>query len=189
MSTSSPRTAQEMYDYCERHNLGHGLSKSWDLKHFGLIEDALAKDEQVLTVFEGMHNYQSMTKHDNYFAYAITTKRFILAQKKAVGGICQTISLNNVNDITYQKKLLSGVITVDTIKETFNVKAFDTQCTENIHDAIQDALEQAKGQGVRSSSGIPTDAASQLIALKKLLDMGVISQKDFDTKKNQILGL
>ena len=69
------------------------MSTSWDLKHFSLIEDTLLSGETVYLVFEGLHNYQSTTKHDKNFAYAITSKRIILAQKKVIGSVLQTISL------------------------------------------------------------------------------------------------
>lgn len=129
-----------MVAYCQAHKLGSGLSTSWDLKHFSLIEDTLLPGEKVYLVFEGLHNYQSTTKHDKNFAYAITSKRIIMAQKKTIGSVLQTVSLNNVNDITFRKKLVMGIITIDTIKETFNVAA-DFETASRIHKAIQSILD------------------------------------------------
>lgn len=138
----SLKTAQEMYDYCQKYGMGKGSSKSWDIKHFGLIEENLSPNEQVLTVFIGLHNFISISKHDKNFAYAVTTKRFIMAQKKPIGSIVQTVSLSNVNDITFHKKALMGVVTVDTIKEKFNVAA-NYEVADRIHRAVQKALEIA----------------------------------------------
>lgn len=98
------KTAQQMVDFCRTYGMGKGISQSWDLKHFAIIEETLSANEHVLTVFEGMHNYVSISKHDGYFAFAVTTKRFIIAQKKVVGSVLQTVSLENVNDITFRKK-------------------------------------------------------------------------------------
>lgn len=136
------KTAQDMYNFCQDHGMGKGNSQSWDLKHFQLIEETLSPNEHVLTVFEGLHNYASLSKHDKNFAYAVTTKRFIMAQKKAIGSVLQTVSLSNVNDITFQKKALMGIVTIDTMKERFNVAA-NYEVAERIHKSILKALEIA----------------------------------------------
>lgn len=187
MSVASPRTAQELCNYSETHGLNGGISKSWNLKHFGLIADSLAKDEYVLTAFVGFHNYKSMSKHDGCFAYAITNKRFIMAQKKMIGSTFQTVSLKNINDITMDKGILAHKITIDTIKETFNVETSDPKTAQNIHTAIQNALAHTK-RNQSSNPGVLT-ASAQLIELKKLLDAGIITQRDFDLKKKQLLGI
>ena len=69
-----------------------------------------------------------------------------MAQKRAIGSVVQTVSLNNINDITFQKKLVMGIITVDTIKETFNV-ATDYETANRIHKSIQSALDMARKSG------------------------------------------
>lgn len=186
MSAASPRTALELYTYCKVHELGVGISKSWSLKHFGLIEDALSPDEQVLTAFAGFYNYKSATQHNGNFAYAITNKRFIIAQKKMIGSVVQTVSLANVNDITMNKKLIYHTIVVDTIKETFGVSVSEAKVAQNIYDAIHSAMEKAKGtSGVSDASNM----TSQLMELKKLLDAGIITSHDFELKKRQLLGI
>lgn len=186
--SQSMNTAEGLYNYCQENGLGSGVSKTWDLKHLQLIVDALAPNEKILTVFIGFHNYISPSKHDNTFAYAITNKRFILAQKKMIGSVFQTISLDNVNDVTLNKSFLKGIVTVDTIKETFNVKTANTSSAENMYNAIHSALEQAKGISVNGTTQ-DQDLTSQLLELKKLLNAGLITTRDFEAKKKQILGL
>ena len=44
-----------------------------------------------------------------------------MAQKKVLGEIIQTVSLKNVNDITMTTGAITGIITIDTVKETFNI--------------------------------------------------------------------
>lgn len=187
MSLTFPRTTEEMYKYCEHHKLGVGISKSWSLKHFGLIADSLNPDEQVFTVFAGFHNYKSLSHHDGNFAYAVTNKRFIIAQKKLIGSVLQTVSLDNVNDITMNKKLIYHTIVVDTIKETFGISVADATVAQNIYDAIHDALEKARSGKTKSAGG--SSITTQLVELKNLLDAGIITQRDFETKKRQILGV
>lgn len=63
-----------MYQYCIDNNCGQGMNLNWGIKHFTLIQNSLQSDEEVLMCFIGLHNYISMTKHDNNFAYAVTNK-------------------------------------------------------------------------------------------------------------------
>lgn len=51
------------------------------VKHFKLIEESLLPHEEVKMPFIGLHNYIASTKHDGNFAYAVTNKRIIMAQK------------------------------------------------------------------------------------------------------------
>ena len=114
MSIKALRTEQQMYDYAESNGLISQVSKNWSIKHFRMIAESLDADESVLTAFVGFHNYKSMSQHDGCFAYVITNKRFIMAQKKLIGGICQAVSLQNINDITLKKGIVSHTVTIDT---------------------------------------------------------------------------
>lgn len=184
----SMNTAEGLYNYCQENGLGSGVSKNWDLKHFQLITDALNPDEAVFTAFIGLHNFVSSAKHDGNFAYAVTNKRFILAQKKMIGSVLQTVSLENINDITFQKKMLFGIINVDTIRETFNVAANFVEA-ERIHKAIQNALTQVKIKSGNMQTVDFGDMATQLSELKNLLNAGLITARDYEAKKKQLLGL
>ena len=94
-----------------------------------------------------------------------------------------------MNDITMNKKLLVHTLTIDTIKETFNIAVNDPQMLQNIYNEVHRALEIVKngaGQPAQQSTGSMT---APLVELKKLLDAGIITQKGFDAKKRQILGI
>ena len=108
---------KEMYDYIEDNKLGFELTKGMAAKHCDLLLSKLDSNEEILVPFLGLHNYQNPTKHDKTFAYALTNKRFVLAQKRLIGEAYQSILLDNLNDITYNKGLLGGVLEVDTIKD------------------------------------------------------------------------
>lgn len=133
------RTAEEMYNYCLDNEFGQGFNKKWGEKHFGIIEKNLLPDEEVLMTFIGVHNYQSMTKHDGNYAYAITNKRVIMAQKKLMGENLKIVLLKNLNDISTSTGMLMGTITFDTIKETFNVMV-DKKQTNNIMAKIHEVV-------------------------------------------------
>ncbi len=187
------RNANDMYKYCIDNNYGMGTDKSWALKHFQLIEKSLGSDEEILMCFIGLHNYISSSKHDSNFAYAVTNKRIIMAQKKMLGEIIQTVSLKNVNDITMTTGAITGIITIDTVKETFNV-AINKSAARNINDKIHELILDIQESKVNSSSqkiGLEQtySSADEILKFKELFDMGVITEEEFNIKKKQILGI
>ena len=189
-ATQNLNAAKQMYQYCLDNNFGNGMNEKWGVKHFMLIEQALQSDEQVLMCFIGLHNYISMTKHDNNFAYAITNKRVIMAQQRVIGQVVQSVLLKNLNDITANSGLALGVITIDTIKEKFNV-CVDSRSANKICEKVHEVLlsmedsrtTQPQVQIQQNSS------ADEILKYKNLLDMGVITQEEFEQKKKQLLGL
>lgn len=184
------RTAESMYQYCLDNNFGSGTNQDWAEKHFSLIENSLGKDEEVLMCFIGLHNYQSMTKHDNNYAYAITNKRMIMAQKKVIGEAIQTVTISNLNDVTMVTGLVVGTITIDTIKEIFNV-AVNKTVAKSINDKIHDLLLELHSKGTDHSNGSSSaktySVADELLKYKELMDMGVLTQEEFDEKKKELL--
>ena len=180
------RTAEEMYQYCIDHNFGEGMNKKWGIKHFSLIERALKDDESPIMCFIGLHNYVSPTKHDNNFAYAITNKRILIAQQKLVGQTFQTVDIASLNDVTMTTGVLMGIITIDTIKEKFNV-AVNKKVAESINNTIHDVLFSLKQQKRNVAQERPVSSvADELLKFKNLLDMGVITQEEFDKKKREL---
>ena len=89
--------------------------------------------------FIGLHNYESMTKHDGNYAYAITSKRVLMGQKKVIGENLKVVLLKHLNDVTASTGLVAGTITFDTIKETFNVMVGKKQASNimtKIHEVV-----------------------------------------------------
>lgn len=141
--------------------------------------------------FIGLHNYISITKHDSNFAYVVTNKRFMIAQKRLIGEVFQTISLDNVNDITLKKGLALGIITVDTIKETFNI-AINKKIATNINVELNNILDNirkiSKGNTIVQSNNT-TNTTDEIMKYKNLLDVGAITQEEYELKKKQLLAL
>lgn len=184
-----PSTAKEMYMYAKDNGYGNGFTDSLGIKHFQVIEDSLLPGEYVLMTFIGLHNYISATKHDNNFAYAITNKRIIMAQKNIIAGEkIHTIYLDNLNDISFKSGIALGVMTIDTTKEVFNVgldKISAKAINEKAHSVIDEIMKSKKiTQHVHETS-----SADEILRFKQLLDSGIITEEEFSKKKKQLLGL
>ena len=183
------RTANEMYKYCLQNDFGKGWNEKWALKHFGVLEQTLQSDEEVKTCYIGIHNYVSATQASGNFAYAITNKRIIFGQKGLFGQTVKSVSLNTVNDITLSCNNLRGlgVITFDTLKERFNT-ALNQATANKVYAKIHEVIDLIKHPA--PASVVPTTtAADEILKYKNLLDMGAITQEEFESKKKQLLGL
>lgn len=188
----SLNSAESMYQYCVDNKCGTGMNRKWGVKHFLLVQKALQPDEEVLMCFIGLHNYVSSTKHDQNFAYALTNKRFIMAQQKLVGENLQSVYLDNLNDITFSSGIVFGVLTFDTIRERFNI-AVDKVSAKSISDKAHEILLTLKQKNsmpqTAPNNTASVSAADEIMKFKNLLDMGAITQEEFDAKKKELLGL
>ena len=184
------RTAEDMYDYCETYDLGLTNSKKSDLKRFELIRSHLSPGEAILTVFIGLHNFKSNTNHEGSCAYAITSKRIVIAQNQILGDFIKSISIDNLNDISFSSGFFRDIIDIDTIKEHF-VVSVPHGCGEPIHECIHQALEMAKQSrsSMVSEQSTAHSDADEIVKFKKLLDDGIITSEEFEAKKRQLLGL
>ena len=113
-----------------------------------------------------------------------------MAQKDViVGERLKTVSLEYINDITFQSGIALGVMTIDTIKEVFNV-GLDKQSAQRINAKVLETIEAAKAkknQTVQLSAAVST--ADEIKKFKELLDTGAITQEEFEVKKKLLLGV
>ncbi|WP_027625561.1 SHOCT domain-containing protein [Clostridium lundense] len=189
-------TAEGMYQYCNDNKFDSGCNKKFMLRHFKIIEDNLLDDEKVYVTFVGVHNYVSATKHDGNYAYAITSKRIIIVQEDIdiiEEETLQSISLEDINNITLKLGMVLGTITVDTIKGIFNITS-DKTAVKLINSRINEAINEinndnSDNDNERLGSDTVVSVADELIKFKELLDMGVLTQEEFDAKKEQLLNL
>lgn len=184
------QTADAMYKYCVDNGYGSGWNKKWGIKHFQIIESSLMSGEVVYMTFIGLHNYQSATKHDDHFAYAITNRRILMAQKTMTGQNFQSVSIDNLNDITFKSTFVLGIITFDTLKEVFNI-GLDKRSAQKINAKVHEVIDNIKRLNENASNNVsnqpPASAADEIKKFKELLDMGAITQDEFDAKKKELL--
>ncbi|MCL2379532.1 MAG: PH domain-containing protein [Coriobacteriia bacterium] len=194
VATGSPRTAAEMWQYCEKYELASGVSQAKGLRNFTLIENSLNDDEKVLTCFCGLHNYVSMTEHDNNYSYAVTSKRIVMAQDRMLGENFNSVSLDNVNSTSLGTKLLMGIVRVDTLGGGFSVGLNNDAAklvSEKLHEALA-VVKKADEPVPAATAAAPTaavDIAAEIKKFEELLYARLITQEEFDAKRKQLLGL
>lgn len=187
------RTAEEMYYFSKNNGFGAGFNEKQGLKHFKVIENNLQPDEDVKFAFIGLHNYKSMTKHDGNFAYAVSNKRILMGQQKLIGVAFQSVSMDNINDITLQTGVLMGNVVIDTVKERFNVNV-GKDIAEKINYHLHRVLDEVRNPQPVKSKPAPKSAGSHQAAAdlryyKDLFEEGLITEAEYQAKRKQILGL
>ncbi|MFB8426000.1 PH domain-containing protein [Priestia megaterium] len=186
-------TAEGMYNYCKEHNFGKGFNEKQSLKHFTVLQDNLLKGEKVLMTYIGLNDFQSATKHDNNYAYAITSKRIIYGQKKVAGANFKAVEHGKINDITFETGVLFGTLKIDTPYEKIKV-GLDKGSATHINNKIHEVLSELKGELVpvketQQQVAAALSPADEIKKYKELLDMDAITQEEFDLKKKELLGL
>ena len=178
------KTAEEIYKYCIDNNFGMGMTKSWTLKHFSIIEKILQDDEEIHVAFVGLHDYKSLSNHKNNCAYAITNKRMIVAQKKFIGEYLQIIELKDLRDVSIDTKFIMGFIQFKFGRESFKTQFTKIEC-QNLLNKIQ--LVIGGFSQMKEYSQTDTDRYADLLKIKELFDNGVFTEEEYIYEKNRIL--
>ena len=84
--------------------------------------------------------------------------------------------------------MLFGIITIDSFREKFNV-AIDKKTAKNIYDVVHNVFYNLKNNDQPAVAATQSSTTDQLIEMKKLLDLGIITEEEFQIKKKQILGI
>ena len=105
--------------------------------------------------------------------------------------VIKAVNHEKINDITFEKGIVFGVITIDTPQEKFNI-ALDTASASSINNTIHEVLDNLKSTSTLESMPQPTastSTADEILKFKELLDSGILTQEEFEAKKKQLLGL
>ncbi|WP_312504735.1 SHOCT domain-containing protein, partial [Bacillus luti] len=89
-----------------------------------------------------------------------------------------------------EKGLLFGTLTIYTPQEKFNVsldKGSATAINQNIHQVL-DSLKNDSVEELTTTNAT-ISVADELKKFKELLDMGVITEDEFNAKKKQLLNI
>ncbi len=72
---------------------------------------------------------------------------------------------------------------------TFEPGQVSNEKMEEVANYIKRKIDEIKSQGDRATVVSQVSAADEIKKFKELLDLGVISQEEFDAKKKQLLGI
>lgn len=133
---------------------------------------------------------------NNTWLVVVTNKRVLFLDKGMVFGIKQKeIPLEKINSISQKRGMLMGEIHIWDGAAKFQIKQVAKNTVQPFVDATNRAIEEVKkGQTVTVVQAQAETAAApepsgyaKIKELKELLDMGAITQDEFDTEKKKHL--
>jgi hypothetical protein len=97
--------------------------------------------------------------------------------------------------IGYLQLETAGAIMNNKQNNFFNENSFTFDTTVQSNEKMREVADyiRARVEEIKNNTGAPAvqavSAADEIIKFKQLLDMGIITQEEFDAKKKQLLGL
>ncbi|MBA1434855.1 hypothetical protein EQ827_06295 [Lactobacillus bombi] len=129
----------------------------------------------------------------NTVLMVLTNTRILFIDKGLIYGIKSTeIPLNMINSVSYSTGMLLGSITITNGAVTTGVKDVSKQTAPIMVDRIKTEManfQQYNNQRYNQQPMQNNDVAEQLRQYKSLLDEGLITEAEFNAKKQQLLGL
>ena len=175
-------TGKEIYNWCKQNNWGEGSTERQAIKHFDLAASHLDDNEKILCAFIGLHEERGFN-----YAFLATDKRIMMSQKKIIGEEVINVLWDNLNDVSLSVSTLKALLTFDTIKERFSVWFANKDTARAVHIKMLDVVKQMKKPAQPTVNTAST--LDEIKKLKELLDIGAITQEEFDIKKKELLGL
>ena len=84
------------------------------------------------------------------------------------------------------RESVGGVLAASSDENTITINLNENDTAEKMVAYIQEKIKAARQPKVATAA---TSSAVEIMKLKNLLDMGIITQEEFDAKKKQLLGL
>lgn len=126
----------------------------------------------------------------NCSVLAVTNRRFLIAGK--VAGLFSSKETFESIELKKVKKMYFDDLfaVIETLESTYAIKTIAPTAIKHIGDNLWDAIEREKNeQKAPVRVVLQENTAEEIKKFKELLDMGAITQEEFDAKKKQLLGL
>ena len=179
------KTVNEMMEAARKYQV---VNLSVFEKAFSEIEKMLRPDEDVLCAFTG----SSAQRKNSSMLLALTNQRLLIGgQIKGllkVSYTAQSFNIENINAISQSWSAIGGDLIIDTLGDDIRIGESARDVVNSIivdFDTVLQSVKTPKSGAVIQQAS----AADELKKFKELLDMGVITQEEFDAKKKQLLGL
>ena len=183
------RTVNEMMEASRKYQT---VSLNVYEKAFAEVAKILRLDENVLCAFTGSSAQRKNNSALWYVGVALTNQRLLIGGQMMgllkVSYSAQSFNIENINAISQTWSAIGGDLIIDTLGDDIRIGETSREVVNRIiadFDTVLHSIKTKKSGAVVQQ----TSAADELKKFKELLDMGVISQEEFDAKKKQLLGL
>ena len=129
------------------------LTMAWRIKaHAKVVDNHLGKNEKILYAFAGQNN-EGVVEIFNTYVVVFTNKRIVLAKKRLLFGyFFKSITPDMYNDLSVNKGLIWGNVTIDTVKEVIRFTNIDAKALPEIDQMINEIMiSQRKEYGLEKT--------------------------------------
>lgn len=116
-----------------------------------------------------------------------TDKRLIFYAKKMFGFDMEVFPYSNISSIELNKELMGHKITLFATGNKIKVKWIHSNTVSMFVDFVRSNIGKQSEAITQITQVNQKSAVEQIKELKELLDMGIISQQEFDVKKQKLL--
>lgn len=154
-------------------------------KEISELSSILKVDEEIKAMTSGFTD-------GNTWLIVCTNKRVLMLDKGMIYGLkLIDIPLDRINSISHSKGLLLGKISITDGATTRTIENVSNNTVSFFANTVNNEVELYKQSKLASTTQVVnnTSSADELIKYKQLLDMGALTQEEFDAKKKELLGL
>lgn len=164
------------------------------------IVEALQQDENILFAYHpGVASLKDATTSTEHTTIVVTEHRMIISGYTDTGVFSSKIIIvnipvdtNTVVSVVPRHSWLGAFADVQISGaqpiEISTSKKEENKFAQGLYEAIEEAKSRLKSSRSSSIASAPS-AADEIMKFKQLLDAGVITQEEFESKKNQLLNL
>lgn len=167
------------------------ISTFGNKKNLEIAESKLSTDEIVQYISPTnavIYNVNTRKKEQLPGIFILTDKRLVFSYKAGIAESTESITLADIEAINcFGNSLTGGHIEIHARTKTLDILvSYKKEIINKIQNTINETLNNYKNQSkivIQNSSS----SADEIIKFKQLLDMGVITQEEFEQKKKQLL--
>lgn len=140
------------YDFLKTFMKKYPLTMAWRIKaHAKVVDEHISADEKILYAFAGQNN-ESVVEIFNTYVVVFTNKRIAFAKKRLLFGyFFKSITPDMYNDLSVNKGLIWGNVTIDTVKEVIRMTNIDAKALPEIDQRINEIMiNQRKEYGLEN---------------------------------------
>jgi hypothetical protein len=194
---------------CAADGLDDGMDPQLLRRHLAVVVNGLEPDEHPYVTFVALANYRDGRRNDGQFAFVATERALHSSQRRLFGLRPVTLPWETVTDIALEEGTERSVLTIKAPRDAMRLGLGSGEAVAAVaalhaawrgtplSPAPRDAVLYTKGaepnpKATGSDVAVPSppgDPYEEVKKAKELLDLGILTQEEFDRKKRQLLGL
>lgn len=194
---------------CVADGLDDGMDPQLLRRHLAVVVNGLKPNEHPYVTFVAQANYRDGRRNDGQFAFVATQRALHSSQRRLFGLRPVTLPWETVTDIALEEGTERSVLTINAPRDAMRLGLGPDEAVAAVaalraawrgtplspatrgavlYTESAETSPKAAGSDVASPSPLG-DPYEEVKKAKELLDLGILTQEEFDRKKRQLLGL